>query len=70
MKVLLNGGLSTNAFFSPSKNLTHRALNLCETDMCCVIDVRLVVSFATSPGLKDSDTRSSSYDRFSEGTKK
>ena len=52
--------------FSPSNMLFKNSLYFIKTEKYHAIDDRLVVSFATSPGLKDSDLRSSRYDHFCE----
>ena len=49
------------------KDLLHSLLNIRKTASSHPINVRLVVSFATSPGLRDSDHQSSRYELFCEG---
>ena len=69
--------------FSSKRNIVFPTVNLCAAKMLLIskinirkieisyhINVRLVVSFATSPGLRDSDHRSSRYDRFRAGWSK
>ena len=52
------------------KDLLDSQLNIIKTEILWLLCVRLVVSFATSPGLRDSDHRSSRYDRFCAGWSK
>ena len=55
------------ATFVPAKTLLEEHATVIKTCISYPRLVELVVGFATSPGLKKTDNRSSSYDRFSEG---
>ena len=55
------------ATFVPAKTLLEKHATIIKTCISYPRLIELVVGFATSPGLKKTDNRNSSYGCFSEG---